>query len=84
MLVAGKVKKTSLPHPLIFVSKSMIILKFINGFQKYRLLVFISHMEMSQMVSHYIFHILKEGKWVICNDSKVILSQNPSIRLSYL
>ena len=38
----------------------------------------------SHMVGHYVCHILKEGKWVIYNDAKVALSQNPPKGLGYL
>ena len=55
-----------------------------NGSPKYKLVAFISHMGTSHMVGHYVCHILKEGKWVIYNDSKVALSQNPPKGLGYL
>merc|ERR1719435_75605 len=52
-------------------------LNLTNGSPKYKLVAFISHMGTSHMVGHYVCHILKEGKWVIYNDAKVALSQNP-------
>lgn len=55
-----------------------------NGSPKYKLVAFISHMGTSHMVGHYVCHILKDGKWVIYNDSKVALSQNPPKGLGYL
>jgi ubiquitin carboxyl-terminal hydrolase 5/13 len=55
-----------------------------NGQPKYKLVAFISHMGTSHMVGHYVCHILKDGKWVIFNDSKVALSQNPPKGLGYL
>ena len=55
-----------------------------NGSPKYKLVAFISHMGTSHMVGHYVCHILKEGKWVIYNDSKVNLSQTPPKGLGYL
>ena len=55
-----------------------------NGSPKYKLVAFISHMGTSHMVGHYVCHILKEGKWVIYNDAKVALSQNPPKGLGYL
>ena len=36
------------------------------------------------MVGHYVCHILKEGEWVIYNDPKVALSQNPPKGFCYL
>ena len=55
-----------------------------NGSPKYKLVAFISHMGTSHMVGHYVCHILKEGKWVIYNDAKAALSQNPPKGLGYL
>lgn len=55
-----------------------------NGSPKYKLVAFISHMGTSHMVGHYVCHILKEGKWVIYNDAKVAMSQNPPKGLGYL
>ena len=55
-----------------------------NGSPKYKLVAFISHMGTSHMVGHYVCHILKDGKWVIFNDSKVALSQTPPKGLGYL
>lgn len=50
----------------------------------YKLIAFISHMGSSSMVGHYVCHIKKEGRWVIFNDEKVAVSQNPPIDLGYL
>jgi len=55
-----------------------------DGQGKYRLVAFISHMGTSTMVGHYVCHILKEGRWVIYNDNKVALSENPPKDLAYL
>ena len=55
-----------------------------NGQPNYKLVAFISHMGSSHMVGHYVCHILKDGKWVIYNDSKVALSQNTPKGLGYL
>lgn len=51
---------------------------------EYKLVAFISHMGSSTMVGHYVVHILKEGRWVIFNDNKVALSENPPKELGYL
>lgn len=57
---------------------------YTDGQGKYRLEAFISHMGTSAQVGHYVCHIRKEGKWVIYNDSKVALSQNPPKDFGYL
>lgn len=51
---------------------------------EYRLVAFISHMGTSTMVGHYVCHILREGQWVIYNDSKVAISEHPPKELGYL
>lgn len=38
----------------------------------------------STQVGHYVCHILKEDRWVIFNDGKVAISQNPPKDLGYL
>lgn len=55
-----------------------------DGSEKYRLVAFISHMGPSTVSGHYVSHILKEGRWVIFNDNKVALSENPPKDLAYL
>lgn len=51
---------------------------------EYKLVGFISHMGSSSQVGHYVCHLLKNDKWVIFNDSKVAISQNPPKELGYL
>lgn len=51
---------------------------------QYQLRAFISHMGPSTAVGHYVCHILKDGKWVIFNDEKVALSENPPKGLGYV
>lgn len=55
-----------------------------DGSGKYKLVAFISHMGTSSQVGHYVCHILKDGQWVIFNDNKVAISQNPPKELGYL
>ena len=55
-----------------------------DGPPEYKLVAFISHMGTSTCVGHYVCHILKEGRWVIYNDEKVALSENPPKKLGYL
>lgn len=57
---------------------------FKDGDTKYRLVAFISHMGTSTMVGHYVVHILKENRFVIFNDNKVALSENPPKDLGYM
>ncbi|XP_013194321.1 ubiquitin carboxyl-terminal hydrolase 5 [Amyelois transitella] len=58
--------------------------EFRDGPEKYKLIAFISHMGTSTMVGHYVCHVLHEGRWVIFNDNKVALSENPPKNLGYL
>lgn len=51
---------------------------------EYRLVAFVSHMGTSTLCGHYVCHILKEGRWVIYNDSKVAVSETPPKQLGYL
>ncbi|XP_065340224.1 ubiquitin carboxyl-terminal hydrolase 5 [Cloeon dipterum] len=57
---------------------------FRDGGEKYQLVAFISHMGTSTMVGHYVCHILKDGRWVLFNDEKVALSEQPPKELGYL
>lgn len=58
--------------------------KYRDGNGKYTLVAFISHMGTSSQVGHYVCHIKKDNHWVIFNDSKVAISQNPPKDLGYL
>ncbi|KAL5289705.1 USP5 family protein [Megaselia abdita] len=58
--------------------------EFRDGSSKYKLVAFISHMGSSSHAGHYVCHILKDDKWVIFNDNKVAISQNPPKDLGYL
>ena len=57
-----------------------------NG--EYQLIGFISHVGKSTGSGHYVCHILKnvngEMKWVIHNDRKIAVSQNPPKAHGYL
>ncbi|XP_015606873.1 ubiquitin carboxyl-terminal hydrolase 5 [Cephus cinctus] len=57
---------------------------FRDGHGRYKLIGFISHMGTSTMVGHYVCHLLKENRWVIYNDEKVALSENPPKELGYI
>lgn len=58
--------------------------KFKDGSEKYKLVAFISHMGTSAQCGHYVCHILKDDKWVIYNDNKVAISENPPRDLAYM
>ncbi|XP_063233361.1 ubiquitin carboxyl-terminal hydrolase 5 [Bacillus rossius redtenbacheri] len=58
--------------------------EFRDGSSVYQLVAFISHMGTSTSVGHYVCHILRDGRWVIYNDEKVALSENPPKELAYL
>lgn len=57
---------------------------FRDGINQYKLVGFISHMGTSTMVGHYVCHLLKNNRWVIYNDDKVALSENPPKELGYI
>lgn len=50
----------------------------------YQLHAFVSHMGSSTMSGHYVAHIKKDGKWVLFNDSKVAVSENPPTDMGYI
>ncbi|XP_017890085.1 ubiquitin carboxyl-terminal hydrolase 5 [Ceratina calcarata] len=57
---------------------------FRDGSPQYKLVGFISHMGTSTMVGHYVCHLLRDDRWVIYNDEKVALSENPPKELGYI
>lgn len=57
---------------------------FPDGQGVYKLLGFVSHMGMSTQSGHYVAHVLKEGRWVIYNDTKVAVSSDPPKDMGYL
>lgn len=68
------------------MTPSFLSLSRLNtGPPKYNLHAFISHMGQSTLVGHYVAHIKRDhGRWVIYNDEKVALSENPPKGLGYL
>uniref|UniRef100_A0A8R1IY69 Ubiquitinyl hydrolase 1 n=2 Tax=Caenorhabditis japonica TaxID=281687 RepID=A0A8R1IY69_CAEJA len=58
--------------------------KYKDGGEKYELIGMISHMGSRPDSGHYVAHMLKEGKWVLFNDEKVALSQDPPKKLAYV
>lgn len=57
---------------------------YIDGSPKYELLGFASHLGNNTSCGHYVAHIKKESQFVLFNDEKVALSQNPPTDLGFL
>ncbi|CAI0375521.1 unnamed protein product [Linum tenue] len=55
-----------------------------DGGGKYRLFGIVSHIGTSTQCGHYVAHVLKDGRWVIFNDTKVGVSVNPPKDMGYL
>jgi len=55
-----------------------------DGAGQYRLKGIISHMGSNTSSGHYVCHLLRDGKWVLYNDSKVAFSDDPPKDLGYL
>jgi ubiquitin carboxyl-terminal hydrolase 5/13 len=55
-----------------------------DGDGKYTMVGIVSHIGKNTGSGHYVAHIKKDGKWVIFNDEKVALSENPPIQHAYL
>jgi ubiquitin carboxyl-terminal hydrolase 5/13 len=56
----------------------------LDGTGIYNLVGFASHMGTSTACGHYVCHIKKDNQWVIFNDEKVAVSENPPFGLGYL
>ncbi|CDF33158.1 unnamed protein product [Chondrus crispus] len=56
----------------------------IDGEPKYELLGFASHLGSNTGCGHYVAHIKKEARFVLFNDEKVAVSQNPPTDLGFL
>ncbi|KAL9651603.1 hypothetical protein ABK040_001548 [Willaertia magna] len=62
---------------------------FTDGNGKYELVAFISHIGTNTSCGHYVCHIKKDigngnKRWVLFNDSKVALSENPPFDMGYM
>lgn len=55
-----------------------------DGEGKYSMVGMISHIGKNTGSGHYVAHVKKGTKWVIFNDEKVALSENPPIQHAYL
>lgn len=58
--------------------------KLDDGSGQYELVGIVSHMGRNTACGHYVCHLKKEGKWVIFNDEKVAVSENPPRDLAYM
>lgn len=56
----------------------------IDGEPRYELLGFASHLGSNTSCGHYVAHIKKEARFVLFNDAKVAVSQNPPTDLGFL
>lgn len=65
-------------------AKTMEQTDFVDGEPRYELLGFASHLGSNTSCGHYVAHIKKDGRFVLYNDAKVALSQNPPIDLGFL
>mmetsp|Transcript_30229 Transcript_30229/g.81233 ORF Transcript_30229/g.81233 Transcript_30229/m.81233 type:complete len:847 (+) Transcript_30229:96-2636(+) len=55
-----------------------------DGEGEYELVGFASHMGANLGCGHYVAHVKHDGKWVLFNDRKVALSEDPPLDLGYL
>jgi len=56
-----------------------------TGSTNYRLVAVVTHRGKSTHSGHYVTHLLKEGKWILYNDNKVSLAEDPaSVRKGYI
>lgn len=51
---------------------------------EYSLVGFVSHIGKNTNSGHYVCHLKKDGKWIIFNDDKVALSEEPPFGSGYL
>mmetsp|Transcript_18414 Transcript_18414/g.34266 ORF Transcript_18414/g.34266 Transcript_18414/m.34266 type:complete len:102 (+) Transcript_18414:1-306(+) len=55
-----------------------------DGDGKYSMVGMVSHIGKNTGSGHYVAHVKHDGKWVIFNDEKVALSENPPMQHAYL
>lgn len=51
---------------------------------EYSLVGFVSHIGKNTSSGHYVSHIKKDGRWIIFNDDKVAVSEDPPLGSGYL
>eukprot|EP01004_Peranema_trichophorum_P006623 NODE_543_length_2612_cov_74.803937_g466_i0.p1 GENE.NODE_543_length_2612_cov_74.803937_g466_i0~~NODE_543_length_2612_cov_74.803937_g466_i0.p1 ORF type:complete len:812 (+),score=207.62 NODE_543_length_2612_cov_74.803937_g466_i0:55-2490(+) len=55
-----------------------------DGRGEYTLMGFISHLGKNTSCGHYVCHLRKGGRWVLFNDQKVGIAENPKRGMAYL
>ncbi|RLN69355.1 hypothetical protein BBJ29_000222 [Phytophthora kernoviae] len=56
----------------------------IDGVGEYSLVGFVSHVGKNTNSGHYVCHMKKDGQWIIFNDDKVAVSEEPPLGAGYL
>ncbi|KAG7402064.1 Ubiquitin carboxyl-terminal hydrolase 13 [Phytophthora boehmeriae] len=56
----------------------------ITGVGDYSLVGFVSHVGKNTNSGHYVCHMKKDGRWIIFNDDKVAVSEEPPLGAGYL
>jgi len=51
---------------------------------RYRLCAFITHLGKSPTTGHYVAHLMREGKWVKFNDTRVSIADKPPKESAYI
>jgi ubiquitin carboxyl-terminal hydrolase 5/13 len=63
---------------------SIIADEIIDGKGEYELFGVVSHMGANTGCGHYVAHVKKGKQWILFNDQKVAVSENPPLGLGYL
>ena len=63
---------------------SIIADEIIDGKGEYELFGVVSHMGANTGCGHYVAHVKKGNQWILFNDQKVAVSENPPLGLGYL
>ncbi|CEM14944.1 unnamed protein product [Vitrella brassicaformis CCMP3155] len=58
--------------------------QYLDGDGKYSLVGFVTQMGSNLACGHYVAHINKDGKWVVYNDRKVAISEEPPFEYGYM
>ena len=66
------------------VAASTDVNEIIDGKGDYELFGVVSHMGSNTGCGHYVAHVKKNDQWILFNDQKVAVSENPPLGLGYL
>ncbi|RLN71279.1 hypothetical protein BBJ28_00015097 [Nothophytophthora sp. Chile5] len=66
------------------ISVEMAANRLDNGVGEYSLVGFVSHVGKNTNSGHYVCHVKKNGRWIIFNDDKVAISEEPPLGAGYL